>query len=256
MGAHAAVPVDLLLYNGKVITADSSFSVKSAVAVKGGKIVAVGGSELRTRFSAATTIDLHGRSLLPGFTDTHLHPYAKSPRDIDAGAARSIGELQDMLRKKAAQLGPGEWITGMNWQESNFAEDRNPTRQDLDAAAPNNPVVLTRAGGHSSVGNSLALSLAKIYRHTPDPKSGLIEHGADGEPNGIIRERSDLYRSLVPRDKWEDVRQSYIDRLRWLLSLGITSFFDASGTIDDEPVGKGGVADPPPSLTFKRMRGI
>lgn len=256
IAARAATPADLVLYNAKVITADAAFSVRSAVVVSGGKIVAVGGPELRERFSAAKAIDLHGRTLLPGFTDTHLHPYGRSPRDIDAAGARSIAELQDMLRKKAALLGPGEWITGMDWQEANFAENRNPTKADLDAAAPNNPVVLTRAGGHSNVGNSLALKLAHIDRNTPDPKSGLIEHGADGDPNGIIRERTDLYRALVPRDKWEDVRQSYVDRLRWLLSLGITSFFDASGTIDDEPVGQGGIADPPPTLTFKRLREI
>ena len=97
MAARAATPADLLLYNGKVITADARFTVKSAVVVSGGRIVAVGGPELRQRYSAARTIDLRGRTQLPGFTDTHLHPYGTSPRDVDAAAARSIGELQDML---------------------------------------------------------------------------------------------------------------------------------------------------------------
>lgn len=249
-------PVDLLLYNGNVLTLDPANHARTAVAVRDGKIVETGGDELRRKYRAAREIDLAHRTLIPGFTDTHLHPYATSPRDIDVAAATSIGEVQAMLRTKAAQLGPGQWITGSGWQESNLIEKRNLSRADLDAGAPDNPVVLVRAGGHSSVSNSAALKIAGIDRATPDPKSGLIEHGPDGEPNGIIRERSDLVRSFVPADRWEDVRQSYVDRLRNLLSLGITTFFDASGTIDDEPVGKGGIAQPGPNLTFRRAREI
>ncbi len=87
---------------------------------------------------------------------------------------------------------------------------RKPLRGDLDAAAPNNPVVLTRAGGHSSVGNSKALELADINPATPDPPRGLIEKDASGAPNGVIRERSDLYTRLVPKDKPADVRDSLL----------------------------------------------
>jgi predicted amidohydrolase YtcJ len=252
----AAAEADLVLYDAHVITVDSKFSIASAVAVKGDKIIAVGGPEIAKIYHAPSMIDLHGRTLMPGFEDTHLHPKGKSPRDIDVTSANSMTELQQMLREKAKQLGTGQWITGSGWQEVQFKEDRNISKEDLDAATPDNPVVLVRAGGHSSVGNSMALRLAHIDRNTPDPAGGLIEHEANGEPNGIIRERSDLYLKLVPRDQWADVKQSYVDRLRWLLSLGITSFFDASGTIDDEPVGKGGIANPPPNLTFRRAREI
>jgi len=251
-----AADADLVLYNAHVITVDPKFSIQSTVVVKDGKILAVGSSKLTKTYHAPTQIDLHGKTLMPGFVDTHLHPMAKSPRAIEVTSAHSMAELQELLRKKAAELGPAEWITGSGWQEIQFEENRNPTRDDLDLGAPNNPVVLTRAGGHSSVGNSMALRLAHIDRQTPDPDTGLIEHRADGEPNGIVRERSDLYFKLVPRDKWEDVKQSYVDRLRWLLSLGITSFFDASGSIDDEPVDRGGIADPPPNLTFRRAKEI
>lgn len=255
-GTVAAAEADLVIYDAHVITVDRNFSIRSAVAVKGGKIIAVGGNDIRETYHAPIMIDLHGRTLMPGFEDTHLHPIGISPRDIPVQNAHSMAELQAMLRAKAKELGPGQWITGSGWQEVQFKEDRNPTKEDLDIGAPNNPVVLTRAGGHSSVGNSMALRLAHIDRNTPDPKSGLIEHEANGEPNGIIRERSDLYRKLVPVDKWQEVKQSYVDRLRWFLSLGITSFFDASGNIDDEPVGKGGIPNPPPTLTFRRAREI
>jgi predicted amidohydrolase YtcJ len=113
-------------------------------------------------------------------------------------------------------------------------------RTDLDTAAPNNPVVLTRAGSHSAVGNSMAMQLAGITRTTPDPTSGIIERDAAGEPNGIIRERNDLYTAMVPPDLPEDMRPSYISSLKSLLTLGITSFMEAISTIDDEPVGAGG----------------
>jgi predicted amidohydrolase YtcJ len=258
--ALAKEKVDLILYGAKVLTVDPSFSIKSAVAVRDKKILAVGGPELRTKYEAVTEIDLGGRILMPGFTDTHLHPRAVSVHDIDVESARSIADLQAMLRAKAKQLGPGKWITGYGWQESSLAENRNITRADLDPATPDNPVMLVRAGAHSSVSNSLALKLAGVDRNMPDPKSGLIEHDAQGEPNGIIRETYQMVSKLIPADKFEDLRPSYIDNLRRLFSLGITSLFDASGTIDDEPAGKGGGSPSgilsSSNLTWKRARAV
>jgi predicted amidohydrolase YtcJ len=240
--AAAAKPVDLLIENGKVLTVDKSFSVASAVAVKDGKIVAVGGKELAKRYTAAQRIDLAGRTLMPGFIDTHLHLYGLSHRAIEPDKAKSIAELKAMVAAKARELGPGEWIVGYGWDEALLAEKRVPSRADLDEAAPNNPVALTRAGAHSVVGNSQAFQAAKITAATPDPESGLIERGPGGEPSGIIRERSDLLTGLVPRDTPEQMRPSYIRSLKALLPLGITSFMEAFTSIDDEPVGKGGAA--------------
>ena len=254
--AQAKDAADLILYNGKVLTADKDFSIKSAVAVKDGKILAVGGEEIAKSYTAPKTLDLKGRTLIPGFMDTHLHPQALSHRSIEATKAKSIVEIQQQLRVKAKELGPGEWITGSGWDEALLTEKRNITRKDLDVATPNNPVVLTRAGGHSSVGNSLALKAAGITRTTEDPKSGVIEHYADGEPNGIIRERGDLYHRLVPRDTWEDMKPGYVKMLKHLLSLGLTSMESATGSINDEPVGQGGIAQPGSGLTFRRFQQI
>jgi predicted amidohydrolase YtcJ len=255
-GVWAADQADLILHNGKVITVDERFSTQSAVVVKDGRIVAVGGEELTSRFQASTVIDLKGRVLMPGFNDTHIHVQSKSPRAIDLESAKSIADVQRMLREKATQLGPGQWITGYGWDEALLAEKRNIARADLDAAAPGNPVVLTRAGSHSVVGNSLALEIAKIGRNTPDPKDGLIERDASGEPNGIVRERNDLFYRHVPEDKWEQLRDGYVTTLQHLFSLGITSIMEATGSIDDEPVGKGGVKNPGPQLTFRRMQAL
>ena len=164
VGHAAPQAVDLLFVNGKVVTVDEHFSIHSTLAVKDGVIVAVGDAELANDFAAARTIDLHGRTLMPGFIDTHLHLQGRSHRAIDAAAARSIADLQRMIREKAAQLGPGEWITGYGWDEAQLSDGRNPTRADLDAAAPKNPVELVRAGSHSAVGNSEALRLAGITK--------------------------------------------------------------------------------------------
>ncbi|HMD50253.1 MAG TPA: amidohydrolase family protein, partial [Bryobacteraceae bacterium] len=214
---------DLLLFNGKIVTVDDRFSIHQAIAIKDGRILAVGSNELRTRYAAVRSIDLAGRTVLPGFMDTHIHIQGHSRRHLDFRETRSLTQLKQQVSEKAKELGPGEWITGDDWNEYHFSEQRKPLRADLDAAAPNNPVVLTRAGAHSVVGNSKALELADINRATPDPERGLIEKDANGEPNGVIRERNDLYTRLVPRDKPQDVRQSLFENVREQLPLGITS---------------------------------
>lgn len=251
-----AAGADLLLVHGKVLTVDKRFSIASTVAVKDGKIVAVGGDEVAKRYRGARIVDLKGRVLMPGFNDTHVHIQPMAHRQIDMTGVHSIIDLQARIKAKAAELGPGEWITGATWDEAQLAEKRVPLRQDLDAAAPDNPVALVRAGGHSTVGNSAALRIAGIDRTTPDPDSGLIEHDAAGEPNGVIRERIDLYSNHVPPETWAALRPTYIASMKRLLTLGITSFHSASTTIDDEPVGKGGIAAPGPGLTYRRLRAI
>jgi len=144
---------ELILFNGKIVTVDDAFSIRQAIIIKEGRILAVGGNELRNRYQAARSIDLGGRTVLPGFMDTHIHLGGHSRRYIDFGETKSLVELQQQVRDKAKELGPGEWITGGDWDEYHFAEQRKPLRADLDEAAPNNPVVLIRAGAHSSVGN-------------------------------------------------------------------------------------------------------
>ncbi len=251
----AAALADLILFNGQILTVDPRFSVRSALAVKDGKILAVGGPEILDAFEAANRIDLAGRTLMPGFNDTHVHIYSLSPRAIEPDKVKSIAELKDVLRAKARELGRGEWITGYGWDEALLAEKRNPLKADLDAAAPDNPIVLTRAGAHSAVGNTLALQLATVTRDTPDPEGGLIERDAGGEPNGIIRERFDLFTRLVPADTYETLRPSYIQALKNLLPFGITSFHSASTGIWDEPV-EGQPERVGSGLTFRRMRAI
>lgn len=235
---YAQAPgADLVLFNGKIVTADDAFSIREAIVIKDGRILAVGGNELRNRYAGARAIDLRGRMVIPGFHDTHIHLGGHSRRYIDLNDTTSLAQLKQQVADKAKELGPGEWITGSGWDEYHFTELRKPLRGDLDAAAPNNPVVLTRAGGHSSVGNSKALQLADVNKATPDPDRGLIEHDASGEPNGVIRERNDLYTRLVPKDKPADVRDSLLENVREQLKLGITSVTEAGSSVDPGVVG-------------------
>ena len=191
------IEVDTIFHNAKVITIDADSSIASAVAVRGTDIVAVGGDELLDSYKSRNMQDLHGKVLMPGFVDSHTHLHGRPQRHIELGNTRSIEELKEQVRDKVAELGSGEWITGYGWSEDVMAEQRRPLRADLDEAAPENPVLLTRAGGHSAVANSMALRLAEVTADTPQPESGAIERGDDGELNGVIRERQDTVGRLV-----------------------------------------------------------
>ena len=228
-------PVDTILHNGKVITIDADLSLASVVAVNGTDIVAVGGAELLENYRSTNMVDLGGKVLMPGFIDSHTHLRGRPQRFIDLTKTRSIEEMQGQVNAKAIELGAGEWITGYGWSEDVMAELRRPLRSDLDLAAPENPVLLTRAGGHSAVANSMALRLAEVTTTTPQPENGVIELDEDGELNGVIRERQDIVSRLIPEPTNEDVRDSLIGILNEQFSFGITSFTHATGSIESYP---------------------
>jgi len=227
--------VDTILHNGKVITIDADLSLASVVAVNGTDIVAVGGAELLENYRSTNMVDLGGKVLMPGFIDSHTHLRGRPQRFIDLTKTRSIEEMQGQVSAKAIELGAGEWITGYGWSEDVMAELRRPLRSDLDLAAPENPVLLTRAGGHSAVANSMALRLAEVTTTTPQPENGVIELDEDGELNGVIRERQDIVSRLIPEPTNEDVRDNLVGVLNEQLSLGITGFTHATGSIESYP---------------------
>lgn len=241
------IVVDTVFHGGKVITIDTGLSLASAVAVDDDRIVAVGGDEILESYIAENTVDLDGKVLMPGFIDSHTHIRGRPQRFIDLTKTRSIEELKGQVSDKVAELGEGEWITGYGWSEDFMAELRRPLRGDLDEAAPANPVLLTRAGGHSAVANSLALRQAEITVTTSQPESGVIEIGDDGELNGIIRERQDIVSRLIPEATNEEVRDSLVAELKRQLSLGITSLTHATGSVE---------AYPEWELIYRQNRGV
>lgn len=229
--AGAAEAVDLVVHDAHVLTLDPAGTTASAMAVRGGQIVAVGDATLLEHYTAERTVDLDGRTVMPGFVDSHTHISGNPPWYIPLEDVRSVAEIRARVAAKAAELEPGAWITGYGWSEDTLAEQRRPLIGDLDAAAPENPVVLTRAGGHSAVASSLAFRLAGIDADTPDPDRGVIERDADGTLNGIIRERQDLLTDLVPEPDDALLRPSLIANLQALFAHGITSIVQASDTI-------------------------
>ena len=223
-----ATQVDLILTNAKIITVDDNFSIQNTVAVDEGLIVATGGQSLLDEYQSELTVDLQGKTLMPGFIDSHTHIRGRPQRYIELGDVSSITEIQSLIRAKANELGEGEWVTGYGWSEDELIEGRRPIRQDLDEAAPNNPVTLTRAGGHSAVVSTLALTLAEITNSTPDPEGGVIERDQNGVATGIIRERQNIVGRLVPDSTYDELIASLEINLNALLSKGITSITDAS----------------------------
>ncbi len=231
--AGAQEPVDLVVHNAKIFTADELLSTYSAVAVRDGRIIALGWDGVLDRYRASRTIDAGGALVVPGFIDTHLHISGDAERHVSLAGLTSMSELKARVSRKAEQLGSGEWITGYGWSEDELAEQRRPLRWDLDDAAPMNPVVLTRAGGHSSVVNSLALEAATLAPDSETLPGGIIELDDRGEMNGVLREGAQgLVRRLVPDPTPEELRASFVDNLRRLLALGITGIIQAGTTIE------------------------
>lgn len=224
--------IGLLLFNGKVFTADARGTVAEAVAVDGERVVAVGTSrELQARYNAARAIDLKGRLVTPGFNDAHIHfaGGGLSLLRVNLNGAKSLAEAKRRVAKRVAESRPGAWILGRGWDHTLWG-GQWPTRADLDEVAPRNPVFLQRVDGHVSWANSLALQQAKITRETKAPEGGEILRDARGEPTGILKETAaSLVNGVVPPPDAAEALQGIERALAEARRLGLTSIQDNSG---------------------------
>ena len=178
---------DLVLFNGKVITVDRSFSIHSAVAIIGDRILAVGNDDqMRTVAGPSTRlIDLRGRAVIPGLMDNHLHGAGGGP-GVDLSRARSMADVMSALQARVKAAQPNDVIvSNSDWHEAQLKEQRLPLRDDLDKIAPQNPVVLVR-GGHEYILNSAALATWNINEKTMEPAGGRITKYANGRLNGEL----------------------------------------------------------------------
>ena len=197
---------DLILINGRVLTVDPADRVAQALGISGNRIVAVGTNAEVERAAApnAKRIDLAGRAVTPGLLDAHDHFSSGGAErlnvlDLSYPNVKNIADVAAAIRAKAAASGKGVWIQGRGWDEGKLAERRVLTANDLDAASPDNPVVLTQTTGHYIVANTVALRLAGVTKDTRDPSGGTIDHNPDGTPTGLLRENAaGLVRRLVP----------------------------------------------------------
>jgi predicted amidohydrolase YtcJ len=233
----AAAPADLIIHDAHIVTVDPKFSIARAAAIRDGHFVAVGSDAevMKSKGPDTRVVDLHGKTVLPGFDDTHVHLTAgeELPLQVDLTHIHSIKDIQAAIAARASQVKPGEWITGTRgWWEYQLAEGRLPTRADLDAAAPDNPVAIP--GPHYVIVNSRALELARVTRNTPDPQGGQIYKDSNGEPTGLLMDNAGRFvRPFMPRPT-EAQKEAGMKRVLALVnSHGLTSAGDPSGSPAD-----------------------
>jgi predicted amidohydrolase YtcJ len=229
--------VSLILTNGKIFTADARGTIAEAVAVENERIVAVGtNAEIARGYTAARVVDLRGRLVTPGFNDAHLHFMngGLSLLRVELVGAKTLAEAKARIAAKVKELPPGAWILGRGWDHTLWGGGQQwPTRADLDAVAPDNPVFVQRVDGHVSWTNTLALKQAGVTRETRAPEGGEILHDAQGEPTGILKETAaSLVGRVVPPPTREQKLQGIERALAEARRYGITSVQDSVSGYD------------------------
>ena len=186
------VPADLVIKNAKVVTIDRAYPTAEAIAFKGEKIIAVTTTKKIEQYVDEETtqvIDAYGRLVVPGFNDAHAHFGGIDPDYIDFRYIADPKIITEKVAEKVAQAKPGELIRGGRWEHEMFIDKKWPTKDLIDPVSPENPVVLSRADGHSVLVNSYVLRQSGITRDTADPPGGEIQKDkVTGEPTGIIKE--------------------------------------------------------------------
>lgn len=232
-----ANPADTILINGKFITVDANDTIAQAVAIRDGKIIAVGARDAVVRYAASSThiVDIHGYTATPGLIDAHLHFADVDPLySMDLSRVQAIAEVLQAVRDRAAKAKPGEWLQGYGWDEGKLAEHRYIYASDLDKVAPRNPVWLVHTTGHYGVANSLALKLAYISAATPNPKAGTIDRDPENQPTGVLKEDAAmrLVTALIPAYSREQMREGHLKLMADLNKEGMTAIKDPG--IDEE----------------------
>ena len=230
--ACAAAPPQLILFHGRILTVDAQDSIVEAVAVRDGKIIAVGKDQdiLRLADAATRRIDLHGRTATPGLIDSHAHIAEGGVGQlyhVHLSDAASVADVVKRVQAGIAHLKPGEWLQGDGWDEGKLAERRYVTAADLDRVSPHNPVWLTHTTGHYGVANSAALKLAKISAASVDPPAGTIDRDARGAPSGVLKESAQAaVVDLIPPPTAEQQRNGILKSIDELHREGVTAVKD------------------------------
>ena len=236
---NGVIEADLVLINGKIITVDKEDSIVEAVAVKDNRIIATGSTSKVNKLVGEGTevIDLGGKTVLPGLIDTHTHPNGAAVRLYEINCrsppVKSIAEILEMVAAKAAELEPGKWIRGTNYNDIKLEDKRHITRWELDEAAPENPVFISKETGHLYVVNSRALELAGITKDTPDPPGGSIDRDVSGIPTGLLYETAgSLVSNLIPPYSVDEIAEGLRKVWDQFSEWGITTTHDASAHRD------------------------
>ena len=247
----AQAPADLILRNGKVVTLDSAQPEVHAIAIRNGRIVAVGTGAESPRLKGPSTriIDLGGKLAIPGFIEGHGHfmGVGEAQMNLNLRTARNWDDIVALVAEAAKTAKPGAWIMGRGFHQSKWDKVPQPNVQGfpvheaLSKVSPNNPVWLTHASGHASMVNAAALKAAEITASTPNPPGGEILKDANGQPTGLLNERAqgllrpayDAYLSKrSPAEVDADNRRKVELAARESVSNGITTFEDAGSPFE------------------------
>lgn len=227
------IEADLILHNGRIWRGRVE-GTSEALAVWQGKILATGSNAdiLGLKGPSTKVIDLQGRFASPGLIDNHLHLIATGIAmgfvDATPAAAPTLAALMKRISERAATTPKGAWVRGRGYDQVKLDTGRHPTREDLDHAAPDHPVLLTRACGHVSIANSRALELAGITEATPVPDGGVIGV-TEGRLNGLLAENAqNLVKAAMPEATTEELIDGIERGGKHLLAFGITSCMDAA----------------------------
>ncbi len=238
--------VRLALINGNIVTVDSLMPSAEALAVAGDTIVAVGTTEEISALVGENTrvIDLEGRLAIPGFIEGHGHymGLGEAKRILDLTKVNSWEEIVAMVNEAAADVEPGEWITGRGWHQEKWdslpegSVEGVPTHHELSDASPQNPVLLGHASGHAAFANQAAMRAAGVSPETPNPRGGEIIRDARGELTGLFRETAanlieaalaENRARMTPEEREAERREQAHLAAEESLAKGITSFHDA-----------------------------
>jgi hypothetical protein len=231
-GDRKAEPADLILHHAKVLTVDAKFTIADAIAIKGDRVLAVGTNDAVMAHNGPKTksIDLKGKTVMPGLYDSHTHPTgaATSEFDEEIPYLKSLDDVFGYVRKKTKELPEGDWIVLRFAFPTRLKEARFPTLAELDAVAPKHPVYYN--AGPASMANSMALQVSKVTKETKNPANGVIvKDPKTGELTGMLRNASGVLRIVTnSKAKGEDRREALKKLFALYNSFGITSISDRS----------------------------
>jgi predicted amidohydrolase YtcJ len=225
---------DLVIINGKVLTIDEANPGAEAVAIKGEIIIATGTTKkISGMIDDAVTdvIDAEGRLVIPGFNDAHVHFGPLDPDYVELRYTTDPYVITEKVKEQVARSKPGELIRGGHWEHEMFIQKQWPTKDLIDSVSPDNPVILSRADGHSVLVNSYVLEKSGITKDTPDPFGGEIQkYPATGEPTGILKEKAQgliktgsIKIQRTPGEEAEKIWLGYLMALKEARELGVTS---------------------------------
>src|SRR5947207_9509874 len=236
---------ELILINGRIATVDHSRPFAEAVAIQNGRFISVGSNEeiMRLRASNTETIDLGGRTVIPGLNDSHMHPIRGGLNynmELRWDGVPSLADAMRMLKEQAQRTPPPQWVRVIGgWTEFQFAERRMPTLEEINQAAPDTPVFVLHLYDRVFL-NRAALRAVGYTKDTPEPIGGEIQRDKQGNPTGLLIARPNamiLYATLAkgPKLSEEDQMNSTRHFMRELNRFGVTSAIDAGGGFQNYP---------------------